>query len=387
MGAVRQAILLLAIAAANAGISQRVAEPMLPALALQFGTTVPAAASVITAFAFASAGAQYFHGAFGDRFGKLRVVTLLAALSAGASIGCAFSSGLDGLLLWRFLSGVFASGSMTLGMAFVADFVPVERRQVVLARFISGSITGQAIGPLIGGLLTDVVGWRWTFVFLGAVFSLAAVTLFVRTRTMWNEGPRASPQPLLSPTRYAGILGLPRARAVLIFVFLEMMFFWGAFSFMGGMLKARFDLSFSLIGLLLAGYGLGGLAYAFAARWLLHQFGQGGCVVLGGGLGGLFFLCAAVVPGWPLVMVCTIGLGFSFYTMHNTLQVKATEMAPHARGSGLALFSMMWAAGQAVGVSLMGAGVSMVGYGPMLAGFGIGFALLGVALRRELHRL
>jgi predicted MFS family arabinose efflux permease len=382
----KEAIILLAIAAANTGITQRVAEPMLAELAARFGSTVPAVASVITAFAFASAGAQYFHGAFGDRFGKLRIVTLLTGLSAITSIGCALASGLQGLLVWRFLAGLFASGTMTLGMAYLADVVPAGRRQVVLARFLTGSITGQAMGPFVGGLLTDVVGWRWTFVFLGAVFSVVAVILFMRTRAVWNEGPRST-GPLLSPTRYTGILRLPRARGVLVAVFLEMMLFFGAFSFVGALLRERFDLPFTLIGLVLAGYGLGGLAYAASARWLLHHFGQRGCVALGGGLGGAFYLGVVVAPAWSLVLLCTVGLGFSFYTMHNTLQLKATEMAPRERGSALALFSMGWAGGQAVGVSVMGAGVAMFGYGPMLAGFGIGFACLGFILQRELHRL
>jgi len=383
---VKEAIILLAIAAANAGITQRVVEPMLPDLAVRFGSTVPAVASVITAFALASAGAQYFHGAFGDRFGKLRIVTLITGLSAIASIGCALASGLESLLVWRFLAGLFASGTMTLGLAFLADIVPAEQRQLVLARFITGTISGQAMGPFIGGLLTDLVGWQWTFVFLGGVFSIVALILFLRTRAFWGEGPRST-GPLLSPARYAAILALPRARAVLTFTFLETMFFFGAFSFVGAMLRARFNLPFTLIGLLLAGFGLGGLAYAGSARWLLHRFGQRGCVVLGGGLGGLFYLGTVLAPAWPLVPACMIGLGFAFYTMHNTLQAKATEMAPGGRGAAVAMFSMCWAAGQAVGVTLMGAGVSMFGYGPMLAGFGVGFACLGMVLRHELHRL
>ena len=75
-------IILLAVAAANAGIAMRVVEPMLPVLATDFGTSVSAAAAVISAFAFAQAGAQYFLGPLGDRFGKLRVLTILMALSA-----------------------------------------------------------------------------------------------------------------------------------------------------------------------------------------------------------------------------------------------------------------------------------------------------------------
>jgi len=73
--------------------------------------------------------------------------------------------------------------------------------------------------------------------------------------------------------------------------------------------------------------------------------------------------------------------------VHNTLQMKATEMAPQARATGLSLFSMFWAGGQAVGAALMGGAVAAFGYAPMIACFGLGFALLGVGLRYNVQRL
>ncbi len=70
--------------------------------------------------------------------------------------------------------------------------------------------------------------------------------------------------------------------------------------------------------------------------------------------------------------------------MHNTLQTKATEMAPQSRATGMSLFSMAWAGGQAVGAALMGAGASAFGYAPMIAGFAIAYAALGFGLRARL---
>jgi predicted MFS family arabinose efflux permease len=383
---VNQTILLLAVAAANSGLAMRIVEPMLPRLASDFATTVPATAAVISAFAFAHAGAQYFHGPLGDRFGKLRVVTLLTALSAVAAFGCASAADLDSLIAWRFATGLFSSASMTLGMAYVADVVPSATRQPVLARFISGTIVGQALGPFAGGALTDLFGWRAAFIALGAVFAIVALVLGAGTRAEWKAEPRA-PVPLFSPVRQLAILRLPRARAVLLSVFIEMTLFYGAFSLLGAMLKSRFDLPFTVIGLLLAGFGLGGLLYTTVVRWMLTRLGQRGCVVAGGVIGAACYLVILATPVWPVVALCTIGLGFGFYTMHNTLQTKATEMAPQSRATGMSLFSMAWAAGQAVGAGLMGAGASAFGYAPMIAGFAVAYAALGVALRARLDRL
>jgi len=381
-----ETIILLAIAAANTGIAMRVVEPMLPRLASDFGTTIPSTAAVITAFALAQAAAQYFHGPLGDRYGKLRVVTIMMGFSALASLGCALTDSLQGLIVMRFATGLFVSATMVLGMAYVADAAPTETRQLFLARFISGTIIGQALGPFLGGALTDLAGWRATFVFISAVFAAAGIVLFVRTRSRWNEGPRST-GPLFSPAVHLAVLKLPKTRAVVIAVFLEMLFFYGAFSFLGAMLKTKFDLPFTVIGLLLMGYGLGGLLYIAAVHWVLARLGQRGCVLVGGILGGFFYLAVLFVPAWPLVMVCTVGIGFSFYMVHNTLQAKAADMAPHARATGFAQFSMFWAAGQAVGAGLMGAGVAAFGYTPMIASFGLTFTLLAITLSFQLRRL
>jgi predicted MFS family arabinose efflux permease len=383
---VKETIILLGIAAANTGIAMRVVEPMLPRLASDFGTSVPATAVVITAFALAQAGAQYFHGPLGDRFGKLRVVTIMMGFAALASLGCALADSLGALMAWRFATGLFVSATMTLGMAYVSDNVSAETRQLVIARFISGTIIGQSLGPFTGGALTDLFGWRATFVLIGAVFAVVGIVLFVRTRAQWDSGQRM-PGRLFSPAAHLAILKLPKTRAVLISVFLEMLFFYGAFSFLGAMLRVKFNLPFTLIGALLAGFGIGGLIYIASVRWVLARLGQRGCVLVGGLLGGLFYLAVVLVPVWQLVIFCTVGVGFSFYMVHNTLQAKAAEMAPHARGTGFSQFSMFWASGQAVGAALMGAGVAAFGYEWMISGFGFLFMIFAITLRFQLHHL
>ena len=335
---VNQTILLLAVAAANSGLALRIVEPMLPRLASDFGTSVPATAAVISAFAFAHAGAQYFHGPLGDRFGKLRVVTAAdGAVRRSRRSGARSAMDLDSLIAWRFATGFFSSATMTLGMAYLADVVPSATRQPVLARFVSGTIIGQALGPFVGGALTDLFGWRAAFIALGAVFAIVAAVLGFGTRAEWKAEPR-TPGPLFSPVRHLAILRLPRARAVLLSVFLEMTLFYGAFSLLGAMLKDRFDLPFTVIGGLLAGFGLGGLAYTTAVHWLLARLGQRGCVLAGGLIGAACYLVILATPVWPLVALCTIGLGFGFYTMHNTLADEGDrDGAPVARDRHVAV--------------------------------------------------
>lgn len=380
----REAIFLLALASFNAGISLRSVEAMLPKLAADFNTSVPAAAAIITSFALGYTGAVLLQGPLGDRFGKLRVVTFAMALAGLASLGCAAGWDVPSLAAMRFMVGVFASSSMALGMAYIGDVVPIGERQVTIARFVSGSLFGQTLGPLYGGLFTDWAGWRASFVVLGAVFLAVSAILFFRTRGGWAAAAAGRFAPFAV---HGSLLARPAVRWLATIGVAETFFFFGAYSFLGAYFKLEFGLSFTAIGLVLAGYGIGGLAYSWNAAWLVRRLGERRLVASGGLLAGALFAAVVLVPHWSLAVPCTIGLGVAFYLLHNTIQTKATEVAPDARGSAVAMYAASWALGQALGVAAMGAAVPWAGYRAAIAAFGLGFCALGLWLRGNLRRM
>ena len=380
----REAILLLALAAFNSGISLRCVEPMLPQLAGDFGTSVSAVSIVVTSFALAYAGAVLLQGPLGDRFGKLRVVTIGTALAGAASLGCAAAWDVGSLAALRFLMAVCASAPVALGMAYIGDVVPIGERQTTVARFIAGSLLGQTLGPLFGGVFTDWAGWRMSFVVMGAVFLFASIVMFLRTRSGWPATLPGAFDPLAI---HARLLSRPAVRWLVAVGVAETFFFFGAYVFLGAYLRVRFDLSFTVIGLILAGYGVGGLLYSSMVRWLVRTLGERGLVTTGGVLGFLFFAFMVTMTHWAFAIPCTIVLGLAFYLIHNTIQTKATEVAPEARGSAVALYASAWGGGQAFGVGAMGLAVAFFGYAPMIVVFGLGFGLLGIWLRFNLWRL
>jgi MFS transporter, YNFM family, putative membrane transport protein len=379
----REAILLLAIGAFVSGVSLRCVEPMLPQLASDFSVSVSAVSIIVTAFAVAYAGAVLVQGPLGDRYGKLRVVAIGVALAGLASLGCAAAWNVGSLAAMRFLMAIFASAPVALGIAYIGDVVPLEERQETIARFIAGSIFGQTLGPLFGGLFTDWGGWRSSFVALAILFLGGAAIMVMRTRRDW---------PAIVPGRFhpfavhAKLLSRAPVRWLLLVGAAETFFFFGGYVFLGAFLRDRFGLSYTAIGLVLAGYGVGGLVYSFAVRWLV-PLGDRRLVVLGGVLGFLFFATIVLVGDWRYAVPCTFGLGLAFYLLHNTIQTKASEVAPDARGSAIALYASAWAVGQACGVAALGAVVALVGYVSAILAAAMGFALLGFWLRFNMRRL
>jgi MFS transporter, YNFM family, putative membrane transport protein len=382
----RRPLLLLAAAGFVSGMTMRVAEPLLPKVASDFGVSVAAAAVLITGFTLAYGLFQLVHGPLGDRIGKLRAVTLALMLAAVACGACAVASSLGTLALYRFLTGMTAGAVIPLSFAFVGDNVAYQERQTVLGRFIAGTMLGQTFGPLLGGVFSDYIGWRATFLVPAVAFLVIGLALLPLARR--SDVPAAASGARMHPlARYLSLLRSHRVRVVLLAVAIEGFLFYGIFGYLGAYLRHDFDLSYTAIGFILAGFGLGGVAYSMLVRVLVLRLGQRGLVGAGGVLLLSCFAMLALAPRWGYCAPAIAALGLAFYMLHNTLQTRATEMAPEARGSAVSAFAFCLFLGQALGVAVMGIGVERAGYRPMIAGTGIALIALAFWFRHRLADL
>lgn len=381
------AFFALAAAAFVSGANLRLFDALLPTVARDFGVPPTTASVVVTAFTLAYGLFQVVHGPLGDRAGKLRVVGIATLIAAAASLGCSFASSLEMLTVLRFATGIGAAAIVPLSLAWIGDNTPYDKRQAALGRFLGFILMGQIFGPALGGALAEFVDWRRIFDVLAAVFLIVSVVLLLVDWRTERPAPAATPTGVLE--NYLRVLRDPWVRTVMLTVFLEGGLFYGAFAYTGAYLKERFDLSYLLIGALLAGFGVGGLIYSVMVRRLLARFGETGFVKIGGGLllGSLVIL--PLLPLWQATIPVFIAAGFGFYMFHNTLQTKATEMAPQARGTAIAVFAFSLFMGQASGVALCGVLIRVANYEWTFVAMGATLAALGwwFATRIERHRL
>jgi predicted MFS family arabinose efflux permease len=164
------------------------------------------------------------------------------------------------------------------------------------------------------------------------------------------------------------------------------MVFFGAYTFVGSYLWARFDLRFDLIGLIVAGFGIGGLIYAATASRMVPRLGEAGLATWGGVLVAISFAVITVAPTAAFAVPATILAGFSYYMIHNTLQTHATQMAPNARGLAVATFASCLFLGQAVGVAVAAPVFDNTGAMPIFLAAGALLFLFGLAFRVRLLR-
>jgi YNFM family putative membrane transporter len=349
-----RAIVLLALAAFASQAMVRCADSLLPQIAAEFGTSVGVASVVVSAYAFMHGSIQLVIGPVGDRVGKYLAIAIACACASVIVLACGLARSLSELTLARLASGATAAWVIPLGMAFIGDVVPYARRQQVLARYLSGTITGLLFGQAAGGILGDLLGWRTMFFVLAGLFALSSVALFREfTVNPMTRPPRPEHRSLGVVEGYRLVLANPWARIVMLAVFLEAAFVFGAFAYVGADLHLRFALSFTLVGLTVASFGLGGLIYAGFVEQFVNRFGQIGLAANGGLILGLAYLVLALAPVWWLAPVGTTLVGLGFYMLHNTLQTNATQMSPEVRGTAVSLFSAALYIGQTVGVAVV----------------------------------
>jgi predicted MFS family arabinose efflux permease len=380
-------IVVLSAAAFASVATMRVADPLIPQIARELDVSFGEAAVITTAFAVSYGLCQLVWGALGDRVGKYRLVTLMTLLSGGTVALAGFADSLAGLGAARLLAGATAAAIVPLCLAFIGDHVPYERRQTVLARFMTGTIMGIIAGQTVGGVLGDLVGWRGVFFLLGGLFLLVGCLLVVELRS------GRVPPPLLSAATgpaallegYVVLLRRPWARVVLVTVCIEGFLFYGGFTFVGAYLHDRFDLDYAVVGLLLGCMGLGGLLYALTVRQMLRALGERGLALVGGMIITFAFLVVAL-GGVLLMAPAILLLGLGITMLHNTLQTHATQMAPGARGLAVSTFANVLFLGQAAGVWLCGLLIDDIGFAPVFIALGIALAVLGGVFAQMLGR-
>src|SRR4029450_851299 len=95
--------------------------------------------------------------------GRQRFYTLSLVLFIAASVLCGFARSLEMMILGRVLQGLGGGSLIPLSQAILLETFPEEERVMAMAVYMMGVVVAPAMGPVLGGWLTDQYGWPWIF--------------------------------------------------------------------------------------------------------------------------------------------------------------------------------------------------------------------------------
>jgi MFS transporter, DHA2 family, multidrug resistance protein len=135
----------------------------LPDIRGNLGATLSEAGWVSTSYACANVVIIPLSAWLGYRFGKKRYFLFSLVGFTLASLCCGLSQSLGMLIFSRVVQGITGGGLLAKAQSLVFEAFPTAERPLAQALFGLGVIAGPAVGPVLGGWLTDNLGWRWIF--------------------------------------------------------------------------------------------------------------------------------------------------------------------------------------------------------------------------------
>lgn len=371
-------LFVLGLGAFVSGVTMRLTDPLVPAIARDLAVAPALVAVLATAFTFSYAVAQTFVGALADTVGKVRVIQVCLGVLVAISILTALAPDILALFIARALAGVFVSGVFTIALGIVGDRVAFAERQVALSNLLMAVLIAQLGGQIASGFIAEAFGWRAV-----AWLAAGATAIAFAATAVWLLPRPNVERPPFSLTRIrannGALLANPVARACYGAVFVEGVLVMGFFPFVAVLLERRGAGGLIEAGFVLGGFGLGGIVYTILVRRILDRAGGMLNVMrLGGVISGSGYLLFAAAGPWQVEVAGFVLVGLGFYMMHGSLQTQVTEVAPANRATAVSLHSLFFVLGQGVGplvftatIALVGGTASAVMAGLVLCGLGI----------------
>jgi len=256
-------LLTLALLAAFAPIATDLYLPGFPAIATDLENDASGVQLTLTTFLTGLAVGQLVMGPLSDRFGRRGPLVISSAVCVVAGVVTALAPTLQVLIAARLVQGFTGAAGMVIGRAVISDLVTGRAAAKAFTLMLTVGGVAPVLAPLVGGLLSEPIGWRgmlWTVTALCVVMLIAIVVVVPETRPTPARGAGAGLPYATAVRKVLGTRGYWGPTAVFAFSFAMMMSYISASPFVYqnviGLSEVQYGVAFGInaTGLTCAGF-------------------------------------------------------------------------------------------------------------------------------------
>ena len=179
-----------------------IANVSLPHIAGNLSVSQDESTWVLTSYLVSNAIVLPVSGWFATKFGRKRFYMASVAMFTVSSLLCGLAPNLGLLILFRVLQGLGGGGLAPSEQAILADTFPPQKRAIAFSVYAMAVVLAPAIGPTLGGFITDHYSWRWVF-FINVPVGL--VSLFLSNRMVTDPPHLVEAKKRMSGIDYMGL--------------------------------------------------------------------------------------------------------------------------------------------------------------------------------------
>ncbi|MGL4290593.1 MAG: MDR family MFS transporter [Phreatobacter sp.] len=159
---IRSVFIGLMIVLGLAAIDQSIVATALPRIVSDLGG-ITHLSWVVTAYVLASTSTMPLYGKLSDQYGRKPLIYAAMLIFLAGSVLCGLAQSLTQLIVFRAIQGIGAGGLLPLSQIIIGDLVPPAKRGRKQGAIVSVFAVCSVVGPVLGGVITDLLSWHWIF--------------------------------------------------------------------------------------------------------------------------------------------------------------------------------------------------------------------------------
>ena len=354
------ASLFIAVAVAMLGIG--IISPILPLYVETFSASGLVIGIIMGAFSLSRGLLGPFVGRLSDRIGRKRF--LLAGLGIFALVSLCYSlaGNVWQLILVRFIQGAASVMVTPIAQGYVGDITPVGKEGRMMNLFYSSMFIGVGVGPLLGGVLTDMWSYHAAFAGMGilSALSLLLVAMTLPADHVQVRRTQTKRQRSIIPLRQ--IAKHDAVKAILTYVATRGFWRQGFNTFYPLFAVSMLGWSASEVGYIMSAYFIAGGLFQIPFGFLADRWPRHPQIILGSFAAPLLLLLIPFVRSFAGVMAVVFSIGMlSAFSRASILAIRTELGRSHGMATLAGLHGSAFASGQMIGPVICGVMVDLFG--------------------------